>query len=260
MKSQRFRILIASLAVLFAPAFTAWPRPIQDAQQNPPASPDHSAMPGMDMDSMKRENESSPAARSANRAMSAKEMHMDAHMFMTSLRPPNRRDQQRADEILAALIPAIERYKDYRVALEDGFHIFLPNVPQAQYHFNNWQNALDAEFDFDPARPTSLLYKKTKDGFELEGAMYTAPRRSTEDELNARVPLSVARWHEHVNLCMPPRGAGVRQTNWHEFGLRGSIATKQACEDAGGRWIPQIFNWMVHVYPFEKDPAKIWAH
>jgi hypothetical protein len=120
---------------------------------------------------------------------------------------------------------------------------------------------MEAQFTFNPAHPTSLLYKKVGDGYELEGAMYTAPRRLDEDQLNQRVPLSIARWHEHVNLCWPPKGAsGVKQANWKEFGLRGSIATQDACEAASGRWIPIIFSWMVHVYPFETDPAKIWAH
>jgi hypothetical protein len=44
-----------------------------------------------------------------------------------------------------------------------------------------------------------------------------------------------------------------------QFGLRGSIATQEACDAAGGTFHPVIFNWMVHVYPFEKDQAKIWS-
>jgi len=24
-------------------------------------------------------------------------------------------------------------------------------------------------------------------------------------------------------------------------------------------FVPRIFGWMVHVYPYETDPAKIWA-
>ena len=49
------------------------------------------------------------------------------------------------------------------------------------------------------------------------------------------VPLGVARWHQHINFCKAPAG---RQTAYFgpaaEFGLRGSIATKEACEAAGG--------------------------
>ena len=43
------------------------------------------------------------------------------------------------------------------------------------------------------------------------------------------------------------------------FGLRGSITTQEACDAAGGTFHPVVFNWMVHVYPFEKDQASIWS-
>ncbi len=89
--------------------------------------------------------------------------------------------------------------------------------------------------------------------------MYTAPRDFTEDQLNKRVPLGVARWHQHVNLCMLPRGQGLR-ADWTKFGLTGTIITEEACQEAGGRWLPVVFGWMVHVYPFEQAPEKIWVH
>src|SRR3979411_3067888 len=84
------------------------------------------------------------------------------------------------------------------------------------------------DFTFDPARPTSLLYKKTKTGYDLIGAMYTMPKRVTEEQLNSRVPLSVAQWHLHTKLCMPPK-----EQRGHAdlvmFSPHGSIADKQAC-------------------------------
>jgi hypothetical protein len=88
--------------------------------------------------------------------------------------------------------------------------------------------------------------------------MYTMPKRATEEQLNARVPLSIAMWHLHTNLCIAPRseGATVDRT---KFGLRGSIATEQACDAAGGRFHPVIFGWMVHVYPYEDSLDKIFA-
>jgi hypothetical protein len=193
-------------------------------------------------------------------AMSRGDMAENPHMYMTALRPANSQDSQRAAQILASLRPAIARYRDYRVALAEGYKIFAPKVPTPRKHFTNWQYALEAQSRFDPAHPTSLLYDRTPDGgWKLVGAMYTAPARFTEDQLNQRVPLSVARWHKHVNLCFPPRGERGR-ADWKNFGFAGSIATEQACEQAGGRWVPEIFGWMVHVYPFETDPGKIWAH
>ncbi|HKW89236.1 MAG TPA: hypothetical protein VJN21_10825 [Candidatus Acidoferrales bacterium] len=234
------------------------------SQSKPPAQAQSqsSSMSGMDMSEMQHDSSVHPdAASAATESMSdMRGIAMNPHMYMTPLRPANDSDEIRAGKILDALRPALEKYRDYTTALDDGFKIFLPNVKQPHYHFTNWRNALRAQFVFDPSRPTSLLYKKTEDGYELEGAMYTAPRHYTEDQLNERVPLSVARWHKHVNFCMPRRGTPASQVNWKEFGLAGSIATKKACRAAGGRWYPQVFSWMVHVYPFASDPGEIWAH
>jgi len=252
-------ILLAAAACLLLPSF-APPLPAQQSpnSQSPPAQA-HDTMAGMDMG--RHDSDKNPdATKAANDAMSDHDMDMNAHMYMTALRPTNPADEKRAQEILVQLRPTMEKYKDYRVALADGFKIFGPNVAQPQYHFTNYAYAMEASFKFDPEHPTSLLYKKTKDGYELVGAMYTARKLATEDDLNARVPLSVARWHKHTNLCLPPRGTSLQNANFKEFGLRGSIATEEACEQAGGRWFPQIFGWMVHVYPYETDPAKIWAH
>jgi hypothetical protein len=251
---NRVTFLLAAASLL---AFSA------AAQQVPSPRQQQSSgdMPGMDMGSMRHDADKNPeAARSANDAMSGEDMDMNPHMFMTELRPAKPGDEKRAQEILSALRPAIEKYKDYRVALADGYKIFFPNVPQHHYHFTNYRYAAEATFEFNPAHPTSLLYKKTGDGYELEGAMYTAPKKATLDELDERVPLSVARWHKHVNFCMPPKGASRQEVSWKEFGLGGSITTPEACEQAGGQWRAQIFSWMVHVYPYETDPSKIWAH
>jgi hypothetical protein len=61
--------------------------------------------------------------------------------------------------------------------------------------------------------------------------MYTAPKCYIEDDLDKRVPLSVAQWHEHVNLCKPPKGQEREMLSPHaRFGLAGLIATKEECE------------------------------
>jgi hypothetical protein len=186
--------------------------------------------------------------------------HMAGHMYMTTLRAPQAGDQQRADAIVAAAKQAMAPYADYRKALADGYAIFLPNVPQPIYHFTKREYGFEAAFHFDPAKPTSLLYKKTADGYTLVGAMYTDRKRATEDELNGRIPLSVARWHEHINFCKAPEGRKAEYFGPNaKFGLLGSITTKEACEAAGGEFHPQIFGWMVHVYPYETDQKKIWA-
>jgi len=187
--------------------------------------------------------------------------HPDAHsqhMTMTAMREQTPEDTECAKKVAAQLRAGIEKYRDYHVALNDGFKIFLPNIPQPEYHFTSYRNGFLEAFTFDPARPTSLLYRKTSSGYELVGAMYTMPKRATEEQLNARVPLSVAMWHLHTNLCMPPR-AQLRNADWTKFGLKGSIATQDACQTAGGRFRPSIFGWMVHVYPFEDSLDKVFA-
>src|SRR5689334_3115177 len=82
---------------------------------------------------------------------------------------------------------------------------------------------------------------------------------SAQEHLDARVPLSVAQWHLHVNICLPaPRDRG--HADWTRFGFAGAITTQAACDAAGGQFHSQFFGWMVHVHPFETDPAAIWTH
>ena len=78
--------------------------------------------------------------------------------------------------------------------------------------------------------------------------------------MNRRVPLSIAEWHLHTNLCLPPDGqkSDIAAPD-AKFGLQGSIVTAAACKQAGGTFMPHLFGWMVHVYPYETDPAKVWA-
>ena len=58
---------------------------------------------------------------------------------------------------------------------------------------------------------------------------------------------------------MPPREQRAT-ADWKKFGMLGSISTVEACSDAGGRFFPVIFGWMVHVYPYEDSLEKIWSH
>lgn len=187
--------------------------------------------------------------------------HMSGHMYMTTLRPIEAGDQVRADAVVAAAKQAMEPYRDYRKALDDGYRIFLPNLPQRQYHFTKALNGAEAAWYFNPLKPTSLLYRKTPDGgYTLVGAMYTDRVGASEDELNERIPLSIARWHQHVNFCKAPRGQEAEYLGPHaKFGLLGSIETREACDAAGGTFYPHVFGWMVHVYPYETDAAKIWS-
>ncbi len=185
--------------------------------------------------------------------------HLAPHMKWTAKRTVASNDEVHAARIVAALKASLTKYQDYRVAMKDGFEPFHPEIKQPHYHFTSKWRGFKAAFGFNPAEPTSLLYKKTGTGYELEGAMYTAPKRTSEDSLNKRIPLSIAQWHAHVNLCFPRKGA-TPTTDWTRFGFNGSIATEGECDAAGGKFYSQVFGWMLHIYPFEPTPEKIWTH
>jgi hypothetical protein len=245
------------VTVLLAAIPSHRPPAVQPSESQESARPsqeaDHSSMPGMNMSDEKSSEKAAVEEMTPG--------HQDApsqHMTMTAMRAQTPEDLQRANEIVTQLRAGIEKYKDYHAALDDGFKIFMPNVPQPEYHFTSYRNGFLEGFTFDPARPTSLLYKKTATGYELAGAMYTMPKRASEDQLNSRVPLSVAMWHLHTNLCVPARDQ-MRSADWSKFGLKGSIATRDACDAAGGRFQPVIFGWMVHVYPYQDSLEKIFA-
>ena len=196
----------------------------------------------------------------AMRSMQDRQMSMGPHMKMTTVRDLKPGDQEKADQIVAAARKAAEEYTDYKVALADGYKIFLPNVPQKQYHFTNYRYAFEAAISFNPEHPTSLLYEKQGDTYKLIGVMYTAPKNANWNELDQRIPLSIAQWHAHINMCLPP--SDKRNEVWGpnaKFGLAGSITTKSDCDAAGGKFMAQIFGWMVHVYPFEQKPEDIWS-
>lgn len=188
------------------------------------------------------------------------------HMEMSPAVRPTAADSARAARVAATLRVALARYADTSAAVADGYHMFLPGLKtQKVYHFtNNWR-AVQESFRFEPGRPTSLLYRKDSAGtFVLMGAMYTAPRRFSPDKLDARVPLSIARWHKHVNWCLPKRGERAR---WAErkdgepvFGPESPVATKADCDRVGGRFQPTVFGWMLHANVFAgDDPAAIWG-
>jgi len=188
-------------------------------------------------------------------------MAEDLHMRLTPLRPPAPGDSARAAAVLATMHRDLARYGDVRAAEADGFRQFVAGAAAPVQHYTKLRWWIQARTTFDPSRPSSLLYSRAADGsLVLAGAMYTAPPGATEDELNARLPLSVVRWHQHVNWCTPRFGPRMRE-RWREtkdgqpvFGPRSPIATEEACDAVGGRFRPRLLGWMVHVMFAGDDP------
>src|SRR5258708_27859961 len=137
-------LFLVSVLLAAIPGHRAPAVPGQDAQQSssspsPELQPmDHIKMPGMDIDDAK--------ASEVHAVHDMTPGHMDAHnlhMRMTAMRPQTPEDAARANEIATQLRSGIQKYKDYHVALNDGYKIFLPNLPQPEYHFtNSWTGFL----------------------------------------------------------------------------------------------------------------------
>jgi hypothetical protein len=241
-------------ALLLLYAFSGGCRAAPAAQ----AADEQQVAPAQHSDSM--------AGMEAEHAMAGMVSNEDLHLRLTPRRAATAADSARAAEVLATMRRELAKYADVRVAEADGFRQFLPGVPAPIAHFTNFRWALASRRALDPARPTSLLYQRDSTGrFTLVGAMFTAPPSTGDDELDRRLPLSIARWHEHVNWCLPPAGARER---WREtkdgqpvFGPKSPIATREACDAVGGRFAPRLFGWMVHVMAFASgDPWNTSHH
>jgi hypothetical protein len=221
--------------------------PIGQARQQDPRK---DSMAGMDMGGTEDMS-----------GMGASMEAMAGHVLVTPRRPKQPGDDEKARALVANVKAMMERYKDYRKALRDGYVIANPKLRQPQYHFMNRDNTQEADVRFDPTKPTALLYRQTPMlEYKLEGAMYTASPQATEDELNQRIPLSVARWHRHVNLCLAPDDKIKDYKADHpKFGMFGSINTKEACEAERGTFHPYFFTWMVHVFPYESDFKEVFS-
>jgi hypothetical protein len=214
------------------------------------------SMPGMDMS-----GKGDLSGKGDMSGMGPSMAAMAGHMYMTPLRPKQPGDEEKAKAVVAQVKASIDRYKDYRKALADGYVIANPKLEQTQYHFNNEANTREADFHFDPSKPTSLLYRRTPtQRYKLEGVMFTARPNATEDELNQRIPLSIAHWHEHINFCAAPADRVKDYDRAHpKFGMFGSIHTEEACKSEGGTFYPYMFTWMIHVFPYEDNLKDVFS-
>jgi hypothetical protein len=214
----------------------------------------------------KATTDSARVAGMADQAMSGPmKENMAKHMELTPARTPTHDDSVHAMRVAVDLKRAIAKYQDTAVAVADGYKMFLPNVKiQKVYHFTNYGRAFKEAFRFDAAQPTSLLYKRRNDGkLALAGAMYTMPKRANVDRLNERIPLSVARWHKHVNWCLPKPGEEARwletKDGKPQFGPESPVATKSACDAVKGEFHESLFGWMLHANVYEgTDLATIF--
>jgi len=189
-------------------------------------------------------------------------MKMGNHMQMSLRGEPQPGDTQRAQRIVGAARGVLAQYSDVNTALRDGYKPFHPTgKPGEEVHYTTYRYARQEQRQVNYDRPGSILYKRTPEGMQAVGVMYTAPQDSTAEHLNAVAPLAIATWHRHVDFCGGPRSLPVEELfgPHAQFGPQGSIHTEEACQEAHGLWIPVVFGWMTHVYPGAKSPNDVWA-
>jgi len=243
---------VSLAAALFAPVVLGAQGTGRPQPPAPPAGAMAAANAGMN----------DQVAMAVEQSMSA---HMDGpHLDLTPRRKPSPGDSIRAARVAAELRRGIEKYKDVSVAVSEGFRMFAPQATeQPVYHYIHAIRTMREAARFEPGEPSSLIYRKRADGsLELYGAMYTAGVRATLDELNSRIPLSVARWHRHVNYCFPTQRRRIAETRDGKplFGPVGILSTRAECEAAGGEFTRQLFGWMVHANVYAgTDPKAIWG-
>ena len=129
-----------------------------------------------------------------------------AHMRMGPTRAATAADSARAAAFVVAARTALGQYVDVDLAERDGYYRNMTVAEdQPIYHYNSLRNFHAASRgEFDPTKPVSLLYKKDAQGrLRLVGAMYASEESRASGDLDALLPVSMAHWHEHVNLCYP---------------------------------------------------------
>jgi hypothetical protein len=182
-----------------------------------------------------------------------------AHMQMSLKRDAAPGDETRAAEILRVADAVLFQYRDVKAAVRDGYKPFFPSGKIGEeIHYTNYGYRRKEQQHVDYSRPGSILYKRTSEGLEAIGVMYTAPTNASPQQLDAIAPLSIATWHRHVDFCGGPKSlpASDQFGPNARFGPQGSIHTEQDCTAAQGLWIPLVLEWMTHVYPKE---AQKWG-
>jgi len=184
----------------------------------------------------------------SSQVTASRHMNMGPHMKMTPYQLITTSDITRMKAIVQNAHACFDKYQDYRLALQDGYQIFAPTIPQDIYHFANVQSFAEAQTTFDLAHPSALLYQKVAGGYKFVGVMYSAPANVSAEQLNQRIPISIAPWHLHVNFCVP--AGDTEQTLFQAnslFGLSGTISTQAQCLKVGGTFYSSMYGWMVHI-------------
>lgn len=120
-------------------------------------------------------------------------------------------EQARAENLIAVTLADLPRYADPATAEADGFRSIGDSFTGYE-HYINWGYISD-DYELDPDRPESLVYR-TEDGeSKLVSAMFMLSPGTTLDDV-PELGGDLTQWHIHDDLCFSddpaaPRIAGV---------------------------------------------------
>jgi hypothetical protein len=163
-------------------------------------------------------------------------------MRLTGSVPGTAADTARALDVVRRLRSAIAPYQTLQAAAAAGYHARRDSTAVRTgrlLHAGRRRRAAEPDGGLSVDPPQSLLYRRVPDGsMRLAGAMLVAPPDATAEDLDAMIPLSVARWHRHVNVCAVREGRERRV-------LR-RVSSAEECTAAGGRFRAKS-RYMIHV-------------
>lgn len=153
----------------------------------------------------------------------------------------------RTAEQLTAARQATAKYKDIRLAEQEGYRAVGPNVPGMGLHYVR-EPRPDA---FSVTEPPILLYERDGDapaGMRLTGVSYlfVAPAGVDGQPSGAPFPNALARWHKHNNVCVLPDNSATVDL------------TAAQCTAKGGRFTAET-SWMVHAWIWKDSPAGVFS-
>ncbi|MBI2455703.1 MAG: hypothetical protein HYV46_06160 [candidate division NC10 bacterium] len=145
-------------------------------------------------------------------------------------------------KLIADIRMATRRYLDVEQARVDGYTQISGNVPLEGYHFHN-----PAIGQFDSARPSTLLYARTDEQWQLVGLEYAVP-----GERPAESPFPGVAWERHLAMC--------RYGDWREFPARAADACPRSHPETKSpftAWYPDL--WVIHLWLWYPNPYGLFA-
>jgi hypothetical protein len=174
-------------------------------------------------------------------------MDMDMHHDHGAAIPVSYADLTKATTLLETARHATEKYKDVRVAEEDGYGQIGPDVPGMGIHFVGTR--IGSAFDIE--RPSILLYERdaaAANGYALVGVSYllNAVEGADGQPADPPFPKSLARWHRHANICVLANRS-----------VKTDLTADQ-CESEGGHFTAET-QWMIHAWIWKDSPAGVFS-